>query len=203
MITLCYHGIGEGRYATKLEVFEQHLLYAKKRGVFLTFDDATADFYRIVFPLLEKYELKALLAVPTAFISSNDHYCTWSELKEISQSPLIEIASHSHTHPNLTHLPTHQVEEEMSVSKKLIEDRLSLTPKTFVFPYGQFNAQVKKCALSYYERLYRLGTALNWGNRSVLYRIVADGAPSLEKLLSRRKLTKYFIKSFVHKLRGR
>ena len=39
-----------------------------KHSICLTFDDAYYDFYYYVFPLLKKYNLKALLAVPVAYI---------------------------------------------------------------------------------------------------------------------------------------
>ena len=37
-------------------------------GLALTFDDAYADFYAYVYPLLQEFSLRAVLAIPTAFI---------------------------------------------------------------------------------------------------------------------------------------
>lgn len=204
MITLCYHRIGSGKYATELETFKRHLSFLKgRKRITLSFDDATSDFYHTVFPLLKEHGLKALLAVPTFFISSDPDYCTWGQLREISKSGLVEIASHSHTHPNLTHLDPAALEKELTLSKRLLWENLGSAPEAFVFPYGQFDKGVKEQVLKHYKRVYRLGSALNLGDKELLYRIVADGHPSLNVLLSRRQLTKYFIKSLIHQLRAR
>lgn len=73
----------------------------QKVNICITFDDATRDFYDVVFPLLNTYRLKALLAVPVAFVGS-EGYCSWKELGEMSKSGLVKIASHSMSHPDMT-----------------------------------------------------------------------------------------------------
>ena len=91
-------------------------------SVCLTFDDATVDFFHLVYPLLEELGAKALVAVPTAYIESasslpmserlesqnsavmsgdyaveGSPLCTWEELRTLQNSGLIRCASHSHT----------------------------------------------------------------------------------------------------------
>ena len=81
MISVMYHHVNSDRCSNDLAIFEEHLKYIKanfntifpgekveKNSICLTFDDAYADFYFLIFPLLKKYNLKALLAVPSSYI---------------------------------------------------------------------------------------------------------------------------------------
>ena len=90
-------------------------LKAGALNVCLTFDDGYFDFYGVVFPLLVKPKLRALLAIPPGFVGEstdakkNDRlnmegeaafadpsrrgFCTWSELKEMAGSGHVVIAA--------------------------------------------------------------------------------------------------------------
>lgn len=75
--------------------------------VILTIDDGKLGVYKNAFPLLQKYNMKAVLAVigteihaaseaPELRSESPAPYCTWAELAEMSASGHVEIASHSY-----------------------------------------------------------------------------------------------------------
>ena len=82
LLTLLYHKIGKGKYATPLHVMKQHLSYlhdnfnivlpgeklSKGINVCITFDDAYFDFYHYVCPLLTDIGIKAVLAVTTNYV---------------------------------------------------------------------------------------------------------------------------------------
>ncbi|MCB1116815.1 MAG: polysaccharide deacetylase family protein, partial [Chlamydiia bacterium] len=146
---------------------------------------------------------KALLAVPTAFIPDkttlspmerlekirtfSDHappipspaFCTWSELKELSLLPLIQIASHSIHHRPLT-APRIDPEHEYLESKKMLEAKLGIPITSFVYPYGKMNPSAHDLAKKHYLHIFRIGNALNknWHNtNSLLYRVNADQLP--------------------------
>ena len=84
LLILMYHRVhGQERVAGALRT---HLSYLKQHhpvvlpgdplpggetSVCLTFDDATADFYQQVYPLLRELELQAMVAVPTAYIAED------------------------------------------------------------------------------------------------------------------------------------
>jgi peptidoglycan/xylan/chitin deacetylase (PgdA/CDA1 family) len=101
-------------------------------AICLTFDDAYYDFYHNVFPLLKKHQIKAVLAVPVKYIvdetsvanqtrlevpyvqgMENPKYaqkipfCTWNELREMSQSGLVEIASCKQSFSALSRIVIH------------------------------------------------------------------------------------------------
>lgn len=217
LLALLYHKIGNIKYGNSLEMLGEHFLEIAKRypttlpgeglykgiNVCLTFDDAFFDFYHQIFPLLKKYNLKALLAVPTAYIPDktplsplerlekvrtfsdkpppipSPAFCTWSELKKLSQSPLIQIASHSVHHRPLTSTRI-DPENELLTSKTVLEERLGVPITSFVYPYGQINKDVHALAKKYYSHIFRIGNAFNrnWYNtNSLLYRVNADQLP--------------------------
>ena len=78
-----------------------------KKPVILTIDDGKLGVYKNAFPLLQKYNMKAVLAVigteihtaseaPELRSENPAPYCTWAELAEMSDSGHVEIASHSY-----------------------------------------------------------------------------------------------------------
>jgi peptidoglycan/xylan/chitin deacetylase (PgdA/CDA1 family) len=53
-----------------------------------------------------------------------------------------EIGSHTSTHPWLTRIPPAQAREEISASRKKLEDRFQLGIRHFCYPYGDCNEAV-------------------------------------------------------------
>lgn len=170
------------------------------RSICLTFDDAYYDFYYYVFPLLKKYNLKALLAVPCAFIFDDTDidpvkrlslkhqdmyenyqtfapFCTYAELREMVQSGHVEIASHSMNHVNLTQEGV-DLEKEVFGSKVMLEDKIGCRIDSFVLPFGKYNDAAVALAQEHYSYVFRIGNALNpsWdGIGGLIYRIKGDG----------------------------
>ena len=77
------------------------------KPVILSIDDGKYGVYKNALPLLEKYDMKAVLAAIGTEIDAATEapglrgenpapYCTWQELAEMSASGHIEIASHSY-----------------------------------------------------------------------------------------------------------
>lgn len=172
---------------------------AGKPAICLSFDDASYCFYHYIYPILKQHSLKAILAVPTSFIldhceqpaeerlspkpeqllnapaAPHPAFCSWKELREMHDSGLVEIASHTCTHPNLNHSGS-QLLHECQHSAKMIEEKTGTFPRTLVLPFGRGNRQVVATALQTYPYVFRIGNAWNhsWQDRSPLYRIPAD-----------------------------
>lgn len=69
-----------------------------ERAVVLTVDDAELSFHRLAFPLLRKYGVRAHLFVPTSFVGgtySGLDICSWDELREMQDSGLVVLGSHT------------------------------------------------------------------------------------------------------------
>lgn len=107
-------------------------------SVILTFDDGYEDFYFDVFPLLKKYQMKATIYVICNFIGRRG-FLNQKELKEIVASGLVEIGSHTLSHPNLKLLNETQAKEQILGCKKKLENELGIEIKSFAYPYGFFN----------------------------------------------------------------
>lgn len=192
--------------------------------VCLTFDDAYYSVYKEAYPLLLKHRLKAVIAVPTKYIlektaisektrlsvtykeaflpgvyKEKAPFCTWKELKEMRDSGLVSLASHSHSHRNLKEKDV-LLEEEFLLSKTQIQSKGSELSDVFVFPFGQFNRKVKKQTRKHYPISMRIGHAANFNWSKMLYRIHADAINDLSAIFSSKYLIKYLVKYFLHKV---
>jgi len=232
-----YHHVNSDRCSNSLTIFEEHLKYIKanyntvfpgekveKNSICLTFDDAYADFYFLIFPLLKKYNLKALLAVPSAYIlddcqenaelrMSFEHnelfenykkgtFCTFKELKQMLVSGLVVIGSHSYSHTNLLENGV-DLEKELKLSKDILEEKLNIKVDNFVFPFGKYNQEVLKEAKKYYKYNFRIGNAIHKdfsGINGAIYRVDGDNLKSADEIFTNKKLLSYRFKGLLKRL---
>ena len=189
MPIIMYHNVVKGshptpgKYVVTLKEFEKDLIYLKSneyttilmedlinftlnntplppKPIMLTFDDGHASFLHYVVPLLEKYNMKAIVSVVgtyTDFSSQQtDHnpdysYLTWNEIEELSTKNFIEV--HNHTY-NMHNSSGERIgckicsNEEPDEYKLILKDDLMLLqqnlkencniiPTTFAYPFGQ------------------------------------------------------------------
>ncbi len=96
-----------------------------KTTVILSVDDGRKDAYRFFKDMLQKYNIPATFNIVTAWIDTSNNpsskSLTLNELKEMSQSDLVEIAAHGHTHKN--------DDEDIVKSKDLLCEWLGLESK--------------------------------------------------------------------------
>ena len=70
--------------------------------VLLTFDDGYRSNYELLFPLLEKYQMKAVISIITYMQAVGaTNFVSWDMCREMTESGLVEIGSHSHYLHNL------------------------------------------------------------------------------------------------------
>src|SRR5208282_4673205 len=112
-----------------------------RKSVVITFDDGFRDFYSNAFPILNRYGFTATMFVPTAHIGENrlkfkgKECLTWDEVREL-QKYGISFGSHTVTHPQLRDCDPHSIEEEITVSKQTIEQKLGCAIQSFAYPYA-------------------------------------------------------------------
>ena len=120
-----------------------------KKPVILTFDDRYDDNYTQLFPLLQKYNMKA-----TIFMIAGDigkpHKLTQLQLRELVQSGLVSIQSHGWSHRNMAALSPLALLWELVRSQSAIFTLTGRFPVALSYPNGNSSARTRKIASWFY-----------------------------------------------------
>jgi len=147
-------------------------------AVLLSFDDGYETMYNVVFPLLKAYNYPAVFAPVTGWLDTpadqkiayadkmldRSVFATWSQVKEMEQSGLVEVASHTHNlhnginaNPSGGQLPAviapeykngkyetedaykNRLKSDFTRSVQTLVNHIGKKPRVMVWPYGQFN----------------------------------------------------------------
>ncbi len=108
----------------------------------ITFDDGFYNNYKCAFPVLKKYNIPATIFVIVGRIGQ-EGWVGWKELKEMSDSGLITIGSHTVSHIWLPTMGTRKLKDELSQSKEILEKNLGKKVDVFCYPVGAFDDRVK------------------------------------------------------------
>lgn len=148
--------------------------YTGKKVVALTFDDGYIDFYDNVLPIIKKYNIKTNLYIITS-TTSGGLYVNEEQIKELSNSGLVSIGSHTVSHSALATLNAEDIEKELKDSKEYLEKLLGKEMQTISYPTGSHNDTVVNIASKYYK--YGLTTISGTQNMSNFnkYKIVRYG----------------------------
>jgi peptidoglycan/xylan/chitin deacetylase (PgdA/CDA1 family) len=184
--------------------------------VSLTFDDAYENFYRVVWPRLAERALSATLFVPVAFVDGNSGPpirgtdqlppATWAMLREMTDSGLVRIGSHSWSHADTRRLSDADLEQELARSREHLEDRLGQSVPAFCYPRGLWNRRVEhRVAESYDFAVVGGGRAITPGNARPhrLWRtpIRRDAPTALHRLLRARVWLEELAADAIRRLR--
>ena len=179
-----------GKYSVLLSEFESDLEYLRKNGyttvlvsdvysfingekalpdkpVMITFDDGFESVYKLCYPLLKKYGMKAVVAVIGVqcekYSDIEDHNINysnmnWNAVSSLNKSGLVEIANHTfdlhHNEKNkrkgMSKLKSETAEEYENIIRNdigkmqlMLKQRAGVNAKTIAYPYGAFNNQTK------------------------------------------------------------
>jgi len=181
---------------TSIDHFEDHLLWLKNhhyriisvqnifdaaagkdslpdQAVLLTFDDGYQSFYSRVFPLLKKHRYPATIALVGQWMEGREQpdeigkqLLTWDQIREMAQSGLVEIASHSYDlHHGAVANPQGnmqaaavtriysdktasyetddqyraRIHQALMKSSEFIFQHTGIRPRVLVWPYGEYN----------------------------------------------------------------
>lgn len=123
------------------------------RRIVLTFDDGFANVFEHGLEPLARHGFRAVVFLVADLIGG----CNGWEMQEgEARQPLMdetqvkewlaaghEIGSHTLTHPFLTRLSLKKAGEEISASKKKLEDCFGRSVRHFCYPYGDWNPAVR------------------------------------------------------------
>ena len=105
-----------------------------EQKVAISFDAAWgADKTQEIMSICDEYSVKATFFLVGFWIEKYPDM-----VKEIYNRGF-EIGLHSNTHPDMTKLSKKEIEQELTINMKLIEDLTGFRPKLFRPPYGYYN----------------------------------------------------------------
>lgn len=131
-----------------------------EKPVMLTFDDGYYNNYKYAYPLLQQYGMRAVLSPVVSWSErfsekDADHviysHATWDELREMSDSGVMEIQNHSYDMHYCTAGKRKGtlkqaaetvagyrsiLREDLETAQRKLTEVLGRTPTTFTYPYG-------------------------------------------------------------------
>jgi peptidoglycan/xylan/chitin deacetylase (PgdA/CDA1 family) len=108
--------------------------------VVVTFDDGTSDLAEVALPILERHKVPATVYIATRHIDEQLPWpadgapLSWAGARELVDSGLVTIGSHTHSHALLDRLRPDEAADELDRSKALIEDHLGVAADHFAYP---------------------------------------------------------------------
>lgn len=153
-----------------------------KKPVVLTFDDGWQDVYNIAFPYAKELNMKINMYVITDFVGTPG-YCTLEQLKEMKESGLVEIDSHTLSHPYLAQLSEEQVKKELEESKAYLKENLGIESLVICYPSGSQNTMVQNVA----KENYKYGLLMDGG----VFNYSSDNSNlyAIERIYARRSMS--------------
>lgn len=131
------------------------------KPVVITFDDGNADNYKNVFPILQKYNLKATIFVITDNINLYPSYITWQQAQEMQASGLVDIESHTLSNKSFLEISSRdKLWDQIYGSKQAIEWYLKKPAKFVAFPDGKYTLEAEELCK---EVGYRAGFTVDYG----------------------------------------
>ena len=119
------------------------------KPVILTFDDGYLDNYEYLFPLLKKYQVKATVFIIADHMGMS-HKATPEQVREMAQSGVVSIQSHTFTHEYLSNLSRSAQEDQMRLSRLKLARTTGLVPYVLCYPTGMYNGDTLELGPQYY-----------------------------------------------------
>ncbi|MFA5125222.1 MAG: polysaccharide deacetylase family protein [Patescibacteria group bacterium] len=129
----CYSGI----FVAEIGQYLQGDYRLPAKPVALTFDDGYDDMYINAFPLLKKYGMRGTMYIIVEALGLPG-YLTNDQVKEMSESGYVEIASHTLNHANLKTVSDSKAWQEIFDSKGSLEKIIGQPVTDLAYPFGYF-----------------------------------------------------------------
>lgn len=145
-----------------------------KKSVLLTFDDAYQSIEPKLLPLLERYDLNAVVFVPGAFIGKSNLWddggisvMTAETLQKISRNPHIEIGLHSFLHRSYNEMDVDDMKDDLANCRQTLEFYKIPYVSALAYPYGAYPKKDMALKKEMFEMFRKAGLefAFRIGNR--------------------------------------
>ena len=131
---------------SRLEAYLQGKRPLPRKSVVVSIDDGYRSTYEVAYPILARHGFPGTLFLYSDFVGARDAL-TWTQMREMQDSKVIEIQPHSKSHANLAlRLPgetdaqyRERIRREVDTPANAIQDRLAVASTTFAYPYGDVN----------------------------------------------------------------
>ena len=169
---LYYHGVPDGsvvQFEQQMQMLVRHVQFVaadwngneqfdserrSQYAVAITFDDAFESVFRNALPVLAKYNIPCTIFVPIGvlgkypqwetetFADVAERVASQEEIASQLSGGLVDIGSHSVTHPHMTTLSDEAARMEVEQSKLLLSELFGIDIRLLAFPYGDFDNRV-------------------------------------------------------------
>ena len=154
---------------------ESHSEPLPKKPIIITFDDGYQNNADLLFPLLEKYDMKASIALVSKYLGKQSEWdgCNAKALMDATTANSapknrVEFTLHSYAHICYRHCSINDIEDDLKLAITAMKQAgIAYTP-TLVYPYGAFprekNAYKQFCAMLEHNGIaagLRIGNRIN------------------------------------------
>lgn len=178
---LCYHNLNPtkpGSMSMTPKKFASQMKYLKDHGfniiplkdaveylqgkrdslptkpVVVTVDDGWKSVYTYMLPIVQEHKMPVTLFIYPQTISAGANAMTWEQLKELQQTGLFDIQSHTYDHPNFKQMKKHMsaekydhyVQMQMVKSKQILEEKTGTKVTLLAWPFGIYNDYLEQQA---------------------------------------------------------
>ncbi len=136
------------------------------KPVVLTVDDGWESVYTYMYPIIKKLNIPVTLFIYPGSISTEKHYLSWEQLKELKNTGLFDIQGHTYSHPNFKIAKRRlspaayekYVQKELILSKTILENKMGSRVTLLAWPFGIYNAELEREAQKAgYEMAFTIG----------------------------------------------
>jgi peptidoglycan/xylan/chitin deacetylase (PgdA/CDA1 family) len=161
---LTYHEVEPGKsnyiYAVSARQLDEQVKFIAERNkgrqeiTELTFDDGHVSNFEVAKPVLEKYGLKATFFVTAGRPGIHPQTMSWAQLRALVDRGH-SVQSHGWSHKFLIHCSPTELRDELSRSKRELEEQTGAPVEAISVPGGRWNTGVLRAAAEAgYRRVY-------------------------------------------------
>ncbi len=111
-----------------------------EKCVVITFDDGYLSNYTMIYPILKKYHIPATIFVTVCNMNVDPNKMTWKQMREMEESGLVNIQSHSWMHVYHDSLPADELRGYVEKSFAVLEEELGPRKvRLFAYPHGRYS----------------------------------------------------------------